>query len=340
VLQRAVRVQADIPGRACYDALIDATARSLPTGLLVGDMMLTWFQRCGHRPIALMGRGTTLIGDPTGKTASRPILTEEQIGENVRSIRQQLAHFLDFRDGRALMLNNADWLKPLSFIGFMRDIGARFSVNEILRLEAYRARLEAGGLSFLEFSYVLVQSYDFLRLYQDHDCILQVGGSDQWGNSIAGADLIRRVTGGEAFVLVAPLISTGAGTKMGKSEKGAVWLDPLLTSPYDYYQYWRNVDDSAVERSLAIFTFLPVDEIRALSGKEGVELNRAKEVLAFEATRLCHIALAESDPTRQSFHTGRAAPVSHLFSKRKPFVEQRMYHVKWWVFFRAEKHLR
>lgn len=266
----------------------DATAISLHIGHLVGVMMLAWFQRCGHRPIALVGGGTTMIGDPTGKTASRPILTEDQIAENALAIKQQLAHFLDFENYRALLLNNADWLKPLSFIGFMRDIGARFSVNEILRLEAYRTRLEAGGLSFLEFSYVLVQSYDFLRLYLDHDCILQVGGTDQWGNSIAGADLIRRVTGGDAFVLVAPLISTGAGSKMGKTEKGAVWLDPRLTSPYDYYQYWRNVDDSAVERSLAVFTFLPMDEIRALGRGEGAELNRAKEVLAFEATRLLH----------------------------------------------------
>ena len=267
---------------------IDATATSLHVGNLVQVMMLGWFQRCGHRPIALMGGGTTLIGDPSGKTTSRPILSEEQIEQNLQAIKRQLTRFFDFEEGRGLMVNNADWLKPLNFIEFMRDIGSRFSVNEILRLEAYRSRLEAGGLTFLEFSYVLVQSYDFLQLYREHDCILQVGGSDQWGNSIAGADLIRRVTGSQAFVLVTPLIVTGAGTKMGKTEAGSVWLDPDLTSPFDYYQYWRNVDDRDVEQSLAIFTFLPLDEVRTLGRLEGAELNRAKEVLAFEATRIVH----------------------------------------------------
>lgn len=266
----------------------DATGRSLHIGHLVTIMMLAWFQRFGHRPIALVGGGTTMIGDPTGKQASRPILREEEIEANVQAIKGQLSHFLDFSDDRALLVNNAEWLKPLSFIGFMRDIGSRFSVNEILRLEAYRTRLEAGGLSFLEFTYVLMQSYDFLRLYQDYGCILQVGGSDQWGNSIMGADLIRRVAGGQAYVLTVPLVSTGAGTKMGKTEKGAVWLSPDMTSAYDYYQYWRNVDDTAVERCLAIFTFLSMEEVRRLASGEGAELNRAKEVLAFEATRILH----------------------------------------------------
>lgn len=266
----------------------DATATSLHIGHQLSLMMLSWFQRYGHRPIALAGGGTTLIGDPTGKTASRPILTPEEIEENLRSMRPQLERFLDFREGRALAVNNADWLVPLSFIGFMREIGSRFTVNQILDLEAYRTRLEKGGLSFLEFSYVLVQSYDFLHLYKEYDCILQVGGSDQWGNSIAGADLVRRVTGGQAFVLVTPLITTGAGGKMGKSERGSVWLDPRMTSPYEYYQYWRNVDDSKVEQLLGIFTFLPMEEVRALGRLEGVELNRAKEVLAFEATKIVH----------------------------------------------------
>ncbi|GAC1468299.1 MAG: tyrosine--tRNA ligase [Chloroflexota bacterium] len=290
---------------------IDPTAPSLHIGHLVGIMMLAWFQRHGHRPIALMGGGTTLIGDPTGKTASRPILDEEQIDWNLRAIKSQLTPFLDFGDGRALMLNNADWLTRLSFIGFMRDIGSRFSINEILRLEAYRTRLEAGGLSFLEFSYVLVQSYDFLHLYQEHDCVLQVGGSDQWGNSVAGADLIRRVTGGEAFVLVAPLISTSAGTKMGKTEKGTVWLDPRLTSPYDYYQHWRNVDDGMVERFLAIFTFLSMDDVREMCRQEGAALNRAKEILAFEATKLVH-GEADADKARAAARTLFAGDASDV----------------------------
>ncbi|HEX6507540.1 MAG TPA: tyrosine--tRNA ligase [Chloroflexota bacterium] len=266
----------------------DATADSLHVGNLVSIMMMAWFPRYGHHPIALAGGGTTLIGDPTGKTSSRPMLSEEDINRNIASIQRQLAHFFDFGDGTARLLNNADWLTKLGFVEFMRDIGSRFSVNEILRLEAYRARLEAGGLSFLEFTYVLMQSYDFLYLYQHYNCILQIGGSDQWGNSVTGADLIRRVTGGEAFVLSHPLITTSSGSKMGKSESGAVWLDPEKTSPYDYYQYWRNTDDADVEQRLAIYTFLPMDEVRQLGALEGADLNRAKEILAFEATSLMH----------------------------------------------------
>lgn len=263
----------------------DATATSLHIGHVLTLMMLAWFQRYGHRPIALAGGGTTLVGDPTFRDTSRPILSEERVERNVEAIKGQMMHFLDFADDRALLLNNAIWLTRLNFVEFMRDIGARFSVNEVLRLEAYRTRLEAGGLSFLEFSYFLMQSYDFLRLYEEWDCILQIGGSDQWGNSIMGADLIRRVTGGEAFVLTAPLISTAEGAKMGKSTGGAVSLD---ISPYDYYQYWRNTPDTNVEQFLAFFTFLPMEEVRALGRLEGIELNRAKEVLAFEATKILH----------------------------------------------------
>ncbi len=268
----------------------DATAPSLTLGHLYTIMMLSWFQRFGHRPIALMGGGTTLIGDPTFRQSSRPILTSEQIDANLQGIKPQMARFLNFDSDAALMLNNADWLTKLNFVEFMRDIGSRFSVNEILRLEAYRSRLEAGGLTFLEFSYVLVQSYDFLRLYQDYGCELQVGGSDQWGNSISGADLIRRITGdrGSAWVLVSPLILTSSGVKMGKSEAGAVWLDPAMTPPYSYYQYWRNADDRDVERYLAIFTYLPMEEVRRLGSLQGADVNHAKETLAFEATRLLH----------------------------------------------------
>jgi tyrosyl-tRNA synthetase len=273
----------------------DPTNVSFTVGNLMQVMLLAHFQRCGHRPIFLMGGGTTLIGDPTGKTSSRPILSPEEVERNVEAIKAQLTGLFDFADGRALMLNNAAWLKPLGFIEFMRDIGSRFSVNEILRLEAYRARLEAGGLSFLEFSYVLVQSFDFLHLYQNYACVLQVGGSDQWGNSVAGADLIRRVTGGDAFVLVTPLILTSEGTKMGKTEAGSVWLDPQMTTPYEYYQYWRNTDDGDVERFLALYTFLPMEEVRSLGALEGAELNRAKEELAFETTKLVH---GEAEATR------------------------------------------
>jgi len=292
----------------------DATAPSLTLGHLYSLMMLSWFQRFDHRPIALAGGGTTLIGDPTGKQASRPMMTPEQIDENLMAIKPQMARFLNFDSDAALMLNNADWLTKLNFVEFMRQIGSRFSVNEILRLEAYRSRLEAGGLSFLEFSYVLVQSYDFLRLYQDFDCELQVGGSDQWGNSIAGADLIRRVTGdqGSAWVLVSPLILTSSGVKMGKSEAGAVWLDPERTSPYDYYQYWRNADDRDVERYLAIFTYLPMEEVRRLGSLQGADVNGAKETLAFEATRLLHgddEAQRAQAAARSLFAGGEAADV-------------------------------
>jgi tyrosyl-tRNA synthetase len=266
----------------------DATADSLHAGSVLSLMMLAWFQRCGHRPIALAGGGTTLIGDPSGRISSRPMLTEEDIDANLRGIWPQLARFLDFSADRALALNNLEWLKPLHFIEFMRDVGTRFSVNEILRLEAYRTRMEAGGMTFLEMSYVLIQSYDFLHLYNQYDTVLQVGGSDQWGNSIMGADLIRRVTGGDAFVLVTALVETSAGTKMGKSATGTVWLDPEKTAPYEYYQWFRNIPDADVERFLALFTFLPMEDVQRLGRLEGTELNESKDILAYEATRIAH----------------------------------------------------
>jgi tyrosyl-tRNA synthetase len=267
---------------------IDATADSLTTGHLMPLMMMTWFQRAGHKLIALMGGGTTLIGDPTGRTSSRPLLSPEEIEANIEAIRKQVDQVFSWTGESPMVVNNAEWLTKLGFVEFMRDIGSRFSVNEILRLEAYRTRLEAGGLTFLEFSYVLMQSYDFLRLYEDHGCILQVGGSDQWGNSVAGADLVRRVTGGEAFVLVHPLLLAASGAKMGKTAGNAVWLSAEKTSPYEYYQYWRNTDDSQVESRLAFYTFLPMAEVRRLGSLHGADLNAAKEVLAFEATKIIH----------------------------------------------------
>jgi tyrosyl-tRNA synthetase len=277
----------------------DATADSLHAGSVLSLMMLSWFQCCGHRPIALAGGGTTLIGDPSGRLSSRPMLSEDDIASNLRGIRPQLARFLDFSESRALALNNLDWLKPLHFIEFMRDIGTRFSVNEILRLEAYRTRLEAGGMTFLEMSYVLIQSYDFLHLYREYDSVMQVGGSDQWGNSIMGADLIRRVTGGDAFVLVTPLVETSTGAKMGKSAAGTVWLDPDKTPPYEYYQWFRNIPDADVERFLALFTFLPMEEVHRLGALEGTESNTAKEILAYEATKIVH-GEEEADRAREA----------------------------------------
>ena len=267
----------------------DPSAPSLHVGHLLTIMALVWMQRLGHRPIAVVGGGTGLIGDPTGRTVSRPILTLEQIDENLRGLKAQLERYLDFHEGRALMVNNAEWLTKLKYIEFLRDIGIHFSVNQMLAMETYRTKLESDvGLNFVEFNYALLQAYDFLHLYREYDCILQMGGSDQWANSLAGADLIRRVEGGQAYVLVTPLLTTASGAKMGKTEAGSVWLDPELTSPYEFYQFWINTEDPDVERFLALYTFLPMDEVRALGRLKGAEIRRAKEVLAFEATRITH----------------------------------------------------
>jgi tyrosyl-tRNA synthetase len=266
----------------------DATASSLTAGHLVPIMMLAHLQRAGHRPIALVGGGTTMVGDPTGKTEMRKMLSLDEIRQNQEAIRGQLAHFLDFDNGRALMLNNADWLLKLGYVDFLREIGRHFSVNQMLQHETYRERLQGSGLSFIELNYVICQAYDFLHLYREHGCILQVGGSDQWFNILAGSELIRRADGGDAYALVAPLITTASGAKMGKTEGGAVWLDPERTSPYAFYQYWVNTEDPDVGRYLRWFTFLPEDEIKRLVALEGAELRTAKETLAFEVTRLVH----------------------------------------------------
>ena len=265
----------------------DPTAPSLQAGNLATIMLLMHMQRHGHRVIVLVGGGTTLIGDPSGRATARPILSPEVIAENQESIRQQLARFLDFSGGRALMLNNADWLTQLNYIEFLREIGRHFSVNEMLAAEAYRQRLEA-GLTYLEFSYRLLQAYDFLYLYRNYGCVLQVGGSDQWGNITAGVDLIRREEGVQAFGLVIPLLTTSSGVKMGKTEAGTIYLAADRTSPYEFYQFWINTEDADVARFLAIFTLLPMEEVRRLGSLTGADLRLAKEVLAFEVTRLVH----------------------------------------------------
>jgi tyrosyl-tRNA synthetase len=266
----------------------DPTRDSLQVGNLVSIMMLAHLQRAGHRPIALIGGGTALIGDPSGKTEMREMLTMEQIRHNARALHDQFGRFLSFGCGRALMLNNADWLSELRYIPFLRDIGRHFSVNQLLQHETYRERLAGGGLNFIELNYALLQAYDFLHLFREHGCLLQIGGSDQWFNILAGVELIRRVEGHEAFALVSPLVNTASGAKMGKTEAGAVWLDAKRTSPYEFYQYWINTEDADVERFLKLFTFLPLDEIAELAKLEGADLRRAKEVLAFEATKLSH----------------------------------------------------
>jgi len=270
----------------CYIGF-DPTAASLHIGSLVPIMSLAHMQRAGHRPIALVGGGTALIGDPSGKTEMRKILTREQVEENGREIKKQLSRYIEFEDGKALALNNADWLCPLNYIEFLRDIGRHFSVNRMLAAESYRMRLET-GLNFIEFNYMLLQAYDFLYLEHNYGCVLQMGGNDQWGNIVAGIDLIRRVDGKQGYGVTFPLITTAQGQKMGKTEKGTVWLDPNLTSPYEYYQYWINVDDSDVQRFLALFTYLPMEEIRQVKELVDARLNMAKAVLAFEATKITH----------------------------------------------------
>jgi len=270
----------------CYIGF-DPTAASLHIGSLVPIMALSHMQRAGHRPIALIGGGTALIGDPSGKTEMRKVLTREQVDENGREIKKQLSRYIDFEGGKALLVNNADWLCAFNYIEFLRDIGRHFSVNRMLAAESYRMRLET-GLNFIEFNYMLLQAYDFLHLAKNYGCLLQMGGNDQWGNIVAGIDLIRRVDGKQAYGITFPLITTASGHKMGKTEKGTVWLDASLTSPYEYYQYWVNVEDADVARFLALFTYLPVDEIRQVRNLADARLNMAKAVLAFEATKVTH----------------------------------------------------
>ncbi|MDY6971668.1 MAG: tyrosine--tRNA ligase [Thermodesulfobacteriota bacterium] len=271
---------------ACYVGF-DPTARSLHAGSLLPIMAMVHMQREGHRPIIVVGGGTALIGDPSGKTEIRPIITREKIDQNAEAIRKQLARFIDFSDGQAIMLNNADWLERLNYIDFLRDIGRHFSVNRMLTAETYKARLET-GLNFIEFNYMLLQAYDFWYLFKHHNCLIQVGGNDQWGNILAGADLTRRLEGKVVHGLTLPLLTTSSGVKMGKTHKGAVWLDPELTSPYEYYQYWINQDDPDIERFLALFTLLPMDEVRRMGRLKDADIREAKVVLAYEATKMCH----------------------------------------------------
>lgn len=272
----------------CYIGF-DPTASSLHVGSLVCLMALAHMQKEGHRPIALVGGGTGLIGDPSGKTEMRQIITKEQIEENKRGIRKQVGRFIDFSEDRAYLLDNADWLEGLEYIPFLRDVGKHFSVNKMLKAESYKARLDSeDGLNFIEFNYMLLQSYDFMELAGKYGCLLQMGGSDQWGNIVSGIDLVRRTLNRQAFGITFPLITTSSGIKMGKTHKGAVWLDAERTSPYEYYQYWVNTDDADVARFLALFTMLPMEEIDGVKNLKGEELNRAKAVLAFEATRIAH----------------------------------------------------
>lgn len=265
----------------------DPTADSLHVGHFVGLMVMSHMQRAGHRPICLLGGGTGMVGDPSGKDTMRKMMTPEIINYHIECFKKQMQRFIDFSEDKALMVNNADWLLDLNYIQLLREVGVHFSVNRMLTAECFKQRLEK-GLSFFEFNYMIMQSYDFLELFKKHNCVMQLGGDDQWSNVLAGADLIRRKEGKPAFCFTFKLLTTSDGRKMGKTEKGALWLDPQKTTPYEFYQYWRNIDDADVENCLALLTFLPMDEVRRLGSLQDKEINTAKAVLAYEVTKLVH----------------------------------------------------
>ena len=307
-------------GRVTVYQGFDPTARSLHTGNLVGIMALANLQRAGHRTIAVIGGGTGMIGDPSGRASERPMLSVEDIHRNLEGIRRQFSPYLDFGDDRGLMIDNADWLLDLKWIEFLRDVGRHFTVNQLMQHGTYWERFQNESFSFIELNYALVQAYDFLHLYRELGCIVQIGGNDQWFNILAGRDLIRRAEGGEAFALTTPLVTTTSGEKLGKTAGNAVWLDPRLTSPYDYYQYWRNTEDADVGRFLRMFTFMPLDEIAELERLEGADLNRAKEVLAFEATKITH-GEEEARNAQETAHArfgGGGLDTGPAFTVRRP----------------------
>ncbi len=274
-------------GKTSFYIGFDPTADSLHVGHYIPIMVASYLQRAGHRPIMLFGGGTGMVGDPSGKTDMRKMLTKEEIAHNISCFQKQMSHLVDFSDGKAVMANNADWLSNLNYIDFLRDIGVCFSVNRMLTAECYKQRLER-GLSFFEMNYMVMQSYDFLELYRRYGCQMELGGDDQWSNIIGGVNLIRRKENADAYGLTVSLLTNSEGKKMGKTERGAVWLDPNKTSPFDFYQYWRNVGDADVVRCLKVLTFVPMEQIHQFEHLEGQQLNEAKELLAYEVTRQIH----------------------------------------------------
>ncbi|WP_297965058.1 tyrosine--tRNA ligase [uncultured Anaerovibrio sp.] len=276
----------------------DPTADSLHVGHFLGLMVMSHLQRAGHRPVCLVGGGTGTVGDPSGRSDMRKMLTDEDIEYNCNQFKKQMARFIDFSDGKALMVNNGDWLRKLNYIDLLREVGAHFTVNRMLAAECYKNRMEK-GLTFLEFNYMIMQSYDFLELHRRYNLKLEMGGDDQWSNIIGGVELTRRITGDAVYGLTFTLLTKSDGQKMGKTAGGALWLDKEKTSPYDFYQYWRNVDDADVERCLALLTFLPMDEVRRLGALEGQEINEAKKVLAYEVTKLVH-GQEEADKAKEA----------------------------------------
>ena len=265
----------------------DPTADSLHVGHFIALMLMSHMQKAGHRPICLLGGGTGMVGDPSGKDDMRKMLTPEFIAHNIACFKKQMSRFIDFTDDKAIMVNNADWLMDLNYIQLLREVGVHFSVNRMLAAECFKKRLEK-GMTFFEFNYMIMQGYDFWHLFKHHNCVMELGGDDQWSNMLAGVELIRRKEQKPAFCMTCKLLTTSDGRKMGKTEKGALWLDPEKTSPYDFYQYWRNVGDSDVENCLSLLTFLPMDEVRRLGALKDAEINTAKKVLAYEVTKLVH----------------------------------------------------
>ncbi|MBP3476701.1 MAG: tyrosine--tRNA ligase [Lachnospiraceae bacterium] len=274
-------------GKATFYIGFDPTADSLHVGHFMALCLMKRLQEAGNKPIALIGGGTAMIGDPSGRSDMRTMMTKETIEHNCECFKKQMSRFIDFSDGKALMVNNADWLLGLNYVEFIRDIGACFSVNNMLRAECYKQRMEK-GLSFLEFNYMIMQSYDFMQLYERYGCNMQFGGDDQWSNMLGGTDLIRRKLGKDAYAMTITLLMNSEGKKMGKTQKGAVWLDPNKTTPFEFYQYWRNVDDADVLKCLRMLTFLPLEQIDEMDHWEGSQLNQAKEILAYELTNLVH----------------------------------------------------
>ena len=296
-------------GKATFYIGFDPTADSLHVGHFMALCLMKRLQMAGNRPIALLGGGTGMIGDPSGRTDMRQMMTKETIQHNIDCFKKQMSRFIDFSDGKALMVNNADWLLNLNYVDLLRDVGAHFSVNRMLTAECYKQRMER-GLSFLEFNYMIMQSYDFYMLYQKYGCNMQFGGDDQWSNMLGGTELIRRKLGKDAYAMTITLLLNSEGKKMGKTQSGAVWLDPNKTSPFDFYQYWRNVADADVLKCIRMLTFLPLEEIDKMDSWEGAQLNTAKEILAYELTKLVHgeeEAVKAQEAARALFSKGAAA---------------------------------
>ena len=316
-------------GKATFYIGFDPTADSLHVGHFMALCLMKRLQMAGNKPIALLGGGTGMIGDPSGKTDMRKMLTKEQIDHNIECFKKQMARFIDFSDGKALIVNNADWLLGLNYVELLREVGPHFSVNRMLTAECYKQRMER-GLTFLEFNYMIMQSYDFYKLFQDYGCNLQFGGDDQWSNMLGGTELIRRKLGKDASAMTITLLLNSEGKKMGKTEKGAVWLDPEKTSPFEFYQYWRNVADADVLKCIRMLTFLPLEEIDKMNDWEGSQLNTAKEILAFELTKLVHgeeEAKKAQEQAKSLFGAGNAEDAPEAPLSDEDFTDGAIYIV-------------